>query len=502
MANSRKSTKKPATVAQFPAPKSAVGVEDVPEEFHEPTEGAAPAPPRNPLRKKEPRLPQTGDFFQRVAAIKQEEWDSQRIYLYLYVLEPLVNLKQSGGKSYLNRYSQPVRDEHQIAVEHGSGRYRMMLAYNKVSPDESTEIARHEFEIYNIQYPPRVPKAAWINDPRNAKWEALLPKEAPPGAAASTIVDAMKMVSDIRRDVREEIGDPEEQPRASEMLETMKAAKELFGPAATATQAKDPLEIAVALATTMMQMKADNPVIDMYRDELKALREEMKEERAANRAAAEKAAPATAPKTLLDQLTEIAALGEKLDPIKKLFGFNGASEAAGRAARTTALDVVRDLVTGPAGATLAQGIGVLISNLATASAPTGPAPIVLNAAQPNGTIPPVEHPEQRIQRIGETITKPMLAEYFMKGATGQEWAQTMFDLWPEDYVYMRGLGADSIINRYRRFPQAWNVIAMREADFVTFIQEFCAWDPNADEGPAPPNDGDAGVVDLTAEATA
>jgi hypothetical protein len=93
----------------------------------------------------------------------------------------------------------------------------------------------------------------------------------------------------------------------------------------------------------------------------------------------------------------------------------------------------------------------------------------------------------------------MLAEYFMKNATGAEWAQAMFDLWPEDYVFMRTLGAENLVNRYRRYPEAWSVIGYREADFVTFIQEFCAWDPNTEEAPAPPANGDDGVVDLDSD---
>jgi len=44
MANSRKRSNKPASVAQFPQPSSAVAVEDVPEAFQEPAEAAPPAP--------------------------------------------------------------------------------------------------------------------------------------------------------------------------------------------------------------------------------------------------------------------------------------------------------------------------------------------------------------------------------------------------------------------------------------------------------------------------
>jgi len=72
----------------------------------------------------------------------------------------------------------------------------------------------------------------------------------------------------------------------------------------------------------------------------------------------------------------------------------------------------------------------------------------------------------------------------------------MYDMWPEDYLFMRGLGAENIINRYRQFPPAWALIAPKEPAFVDFIREFCAWDADEDEAPAPPEGGDAGVIDL------
>ena len=97
-----------------------------------------------------------------------------------------------------------------------------------------------------------------------------------------------------------------------------------------------------------------------------------------------------------------------------------------------------------------------------------PAPVVINQTQPNGTIPQ-EHPEQRIERIGQVITKPMIYEYFFKDAGGDEWAERMFDMWPEDYVFMRGLGADNIIARYRQSP-AWPFVAAKEGAFIQFIQ--------------------------------
>jgi hypothetical protein len=512
MANSRKTTRKPGIITEFPPPESTVGVEDPPESTPQPPEPqpqAATQPPRNPLKKKPAPNAPDGDFFARVAAVPRDDWGS-RVFLYLYVLEPLCNLKQSGGKTYLNRYSEPVRDEHQVMMEYGSGRYRLMLSQNKVSPDESNEIARFEFEIYNTQYPPKVPRAAWVNDSRNAKWEALLPKETPPGAvtAASTIVDAMKMVSDIRRDVRDEMDPGEQQPQTStsDMLATMKAAKDLFAPATapattqTATAAKDPLEIATALFTIMNQTKADNPALDLYRDELKAAREEMKEMRAEARAQ-----PATAPsKTFLEQALELASNPDKLEPLKKLasaFGFGG-GEPIGRPGRTTGMDILNNLVSGPAGAQLAQGLGHVLMSLPSmfASNPANgmqmphPPPVVLPAVNPGPSQP--ETPGQRIQRISEAVTRQMLGEFFMKNATGADFAASMHNFWPEDTVFLQSFGPENLVDRYRRFPQAWAVISYREPDFIQFITEFCAWKPEDDEGPVPPGNGDDGVVDL------
>lgn len=519
MANSRKSTRKTGNVAQFPPPESGVAVADEPEpnepmpeastEGAEPQQSPAQPPKRERGRPKATDAPIETDFWKRVKAIPRADWGT-RVFLYLYILEPLCNLKQSGGKVYLNRYAEPVQDEHQICMEYGSGRYRLMLAYNKVSPDQSNELARYEFEIYNPQHPPKVPRAAWINDARNAKWEALLPKETPatPATAASTIVDAMKMVSDIRRDVRAEIEpEPADAQSPSEMVQTFKAMKEILQPTpASGTTAATPPADPFDTAAKIMAMRANDPMMAV-------MMELLKNANAANEAARQREyellqkQAATPPKGLLDQLIELAAMGDKLEPLKKLFGFgNGAAEVAGRAARTTGLDVVRDLVTGPAGATLAQGIGVLISNLASATSanpasPPKPPPIVMSGANPDGTAPQ-ENAEQRINRIGETITRAMLFEFFLKDEdSGEAFAQWMFDGAPKDYIFIRTYGAEELIRRYRRVPEAWPVIQAKEAEFLKFLQAFCAWDPNTEDGPAPPSNGDDGVVDLEPEAT-
>jgi hypothetical protein len=263
-------------------------------------------------------------------------------------------------------------------------------------------------------------------------------------------------------------------------------------------------------------MRSENPMVAILQQQMKDAAAATEAERDRAFKAAESArerefklqeqlltARSAPQKSFMDQLRELADMGDKLDPIKKLLGF-GAEVVTGRAVRTTAYDVVRDIASSPFGANLGQGLGVLLSNLASTQAPAGPAQpmrpqLVPNPAFHNGGTPTKESDEQRIQRIGQQITQPMLYEFFLKDESGATFAERMFDMWPEDYIFLRTLGAENIVNRYRQFAPAWAVIGPKEPDFITFIQEFCKWDPNEDEGPAPPHDGDAGTVDLESE---
>jgi hypothetical protein len=107
-----------------------------------------------------------------------------------------------------------------------------------------------------------------------------------------------------------------------------------------------------------------------------------------------------------------------------------------------------------------------------------------------------ETPQARMQRIGNAITGPMLKEFFFQGEPGDIWAERMFDLWPEDFVFMKSLGADQIVNAYRQHPAVWGYLAQRENEFISFIRQFCAYDPDApDEGPAPAAPQQSGIID-------
>ncbi|HQT26626.1 MAG TPA: hypothetical protein PLK99_08540, partial [Burkholderiales bacterium] len=205
----------------------------------------------------------TENFFERVRKIPQADWGT-RYYLYVYRIEPVIDRLRSGETKYVMRYSEPV-DEQLLLVKHGSGRYRLNLVGLKPTGGEGTEIARQDVDLLNVAFPPDIPKGEWVDDPRNKKWAWAKKVEPPtPEVAAAqqansqgVLVDAMRTVAEIRRDAREELL-----------------------PEGTAA---NPVAQALGMAKDLLSMRADNPMVDVMRDQLSALRAEITAERESNR---------------------------------------------------------------------------------------------------------------------------------------------------------------------------------------------------------------------------
>ena len=441
-------------------------------------------------RPPEVRQPQ---FFDRVASVPREDWGT-RAFMYVYADEPVCKAKTFGTTRYLLKSSVPILDLEGLKQDYGSFKGWMSLNLRKTGKDATDEVDRLDFEIYDPKNPPKIPRAAWANDDRNARWIALLPPEATPAsAAASSLLEGARFYKDMRQDLKDEL-EPSEpvQTRTSEVLDTMRAAKELFGAptaATTATPPADPFDTAAKI----MAMRANDPMMAVMMELLKNANtaNEASRQREYELLKAQTNAPA---KTIVDQLLEIATNAEKLKPLKEIFGF-GAEAVVTRASRTTGMDILNNLVSGPAGAALAQGIGQLLmaapSMLAGNPAngqPMQPPPVLQPQVQTGP--PPPENPEQRINRIGAMWTRPLISEFFMKNAPGDVFAESMWDVAPDDYVFLKSFGAENLVDRYRRFPQAWTAISYRpptspgvtsEQEFIKFMQAFCAWEPPKDE---------------------
>lgn len=484
MARSTKQPPKRGTLEQMPS--AGVALEEPPAAPETPFDAEPPheadnngsianniSPPESAPKPSRPRGTSHREFFEIVRSVAKADWGT-RIFLYLYCFEPICNEKISGEKKYLCRFDQPIADQQEIMIDYGSGKYRLVLANNKpLQQEKGQAIETLDFEIYNPKYPPRIPREVWKNDPRNQRWLALLPKEgaAPPPAAPNPL-DAFGTFMDIQ----------------DRMEERLKPAQQSPPPAQPAANPFD-------VAQQIMQMRANDPMIAALMQRLDAADKAQEAARAREFELMKElrhttAAPPVPAKSLADQLIELIPVLEKLEPVKKFFGFSGPGEAV-RAGKTTAYDMIRDLASTPFGQNLGQGLGMLFSSLGNRGAAANgaqPQPII-----PAATVPAKETDEQRIQRIGQAITQPMLYEYFLKDLAGDAFAERMFDLWPEDYVFIRKLGAENLVNRYRQFPQAWAVIGPKEPAFIEFIQEFCAWSEQAE-------DAEGGVIDLEEEA--
>jgi hypothetical protein len=463
-----------------------------------------PKPAKTSTTKKAGRPPGGPEprFFDKVASVPKSDWGT-RAFMYVYADEPVCNPKTFGTTRYMLKSSAPILDLEGLKQDYGSFKGWMTLNLRKTGKDQTDEVDRYEFEIYDPKHPPKIPRSAWANDARNKKWFDLLPPEKPAASeGASTMIDAIKVYKEIRQDVKEE-ATPAAAPQTatSDILEAIRLGREIATPAES-TPGTNPLTIATELAKTFMQMKTDNPMVefltkqmDRQHEELMAMRKELADRQK------EAAAP---PKSFIDQLLEFAGDETKLDRIKKVAGVLGfGTSEGGRTFRPTAWDGIKEVANTLAGREIGRGISQVLANLAARGAENGtpsPMPQVFRPIPTNGTSTSPgatthETDEQRILRITEAITRPMIDEFFDKGEDGAIWAQRVYDLWPKDLEFLRTLGADTIVNLYRQYDAyLWNHITVtngnREPQFRKFMSDFLAWRDDDEEahGPAAPVD--------------
>ena len=124
--------------------------------------------------------------------------------------------------------------------------------------------------------------------------------------------------------------------------------------------------------------------------------------------------------------------------------------------------------------------------------PLQPQTPILNARQTNGTAKPQETDAARLLRIETQVGQTMLYEYFVKGDhednLAEDFAAWMFNGMPEDYLFVKRVGAPEMIRRAKSVPQVAAIIGPKEPQFVQFMTDVCAWNPDADEPeqPTPP----------------
>lgn len=458
-------------VEMEPEAAGSVAVEENPLETPFDSSEDKPAAAAPPLYVHPRRKPLS--FFERVGAIPQADWGT-RAFIYVYCLEPICNLKMGGENKYLVKLQAPIADEDPLMIDYGSGKYRLQLVHRKPAADKSDAIDTKEIEIYNPKYPPKIPRSVWMNDPRNERWAALLPPEVPvqPPTPLGSVTDAFKAFTDMRKDLREELTPAPSTPAAGPSPESA-------------------LKGTLDLVNTVMAMKADNPMNEVFRDELKSLREELREERAENRRLmAERSKPATEEKRF--GLKEaIADLKDVLPTIKEILP---EVTATARSGRTNWLDLAKDIAPS-AFEWIGKGIIAYASRMPMPAAPglAGAPPAQLPAGN-NGTTPPAGPPQQtppaNVPKFFQFLAQPLAFdgfrryfEMFKKGeASGSDFAQWVFDgTGPEPFKEARALGSANIMQMLRGSP-AWILFQSDEAKLVEFVDSALSWSP-----PEPPD---------------
>ncbi len=185
---------------------------------------------------------------------------------------------------------------------------------------------------------------------------------------------------------------------------------------------------------------------------------------------------AAAPKGLLEQLTEFAAVTDKLEPLKRLFG-GGTQEAAGpiRSGRFAAWDFAREVIP--------QVMNSKILNALADKISAGPALSMNPAAAPangNGTAP-VDDTMTFVQHV---VTPAMLL-FYKDEETGGDFAEWLYGGHPARVTELQAYGEQRIFELYKNYaPRAdWtNVLSARgEPAFAQFVHEFCTWKPEEGE---------------------
>lgn len=448
--------------------------------------GETPATPfdeAEPLVRKPKPTPKAVTFFDRVAGIPLADWQT-RAKIRVYRLAPIINRLAGSENKYITIYREPISEE-KIKIDHGSGRYRLYLSYKEAGARNERELDMIEFDILDPKFPPNVPAGDWIEDSRNKEWQwarqpgmpaAPPPPPPPPPTGVGELVNVLKVAGDMRRELREEM-----RPEAP------------AAPAAPPAPASNPLTDGLAVAQSLLQMRADNPMVDVMRDELKAMREELKEERAEGRRLQEEIRKgqavqqtAATPKTLLEQVKELASIRAEL---KGLFGGGGDSEGAPvRPGKLGWLDFSREV--------LPEIMNSKILNALADRIGAGPAPLpnINPAQQTNGTAPADE-----TLRFVQLVVTPAMLQHYEREQNGGDFAAWIFDGHPDKLAELQAYGEERIFNLYKQHSPRpdWQTLTERgEPAFAKFIREFCSWKPEPEEEPAPVT---SGIIDLDPE---
>ena len=421
-------------------------------------------------------------FFRRVAGIHRDDWGT-RYKIKVYRLAPIIDRLRGSENKYICIYEEPITEE-KIKHDHGSGRYRLYLSCKSPANKEEKEVDRIEFDILDMNFPPKVPPGEWVEDARNKPWAwAKPPMPGAEAAAASTasdnMLEAVQVLGEMqdRADERANARADQNRPQPWDPFQQIKAVSDV---------AKD---LASALKAT-----PENPIPAFISEQMSAMRAELTAQRARSDALMDRLLDNA--KTPQQQNGSLSTIKELVSGIKELLPdlqgfFPKADEAiAGRVARShmgSWQEFFQPVLPG-----LVQALTPLIPFIAQKVAGTA-SPQMPNRPGPSPALPGATQQDADLDG--------MLLNALANNRTGADFADSVFSLRPLLYRQICSLGEAGMLAMLQQRP-VWAQIGALQGKMPTFIHEFVSYgeEGGTDEEPAEPGaNAEQPPIDLTAE---
>lgn len=433
-------------------------------------------------------VPKQITFFQRLDEIPHADWGT-RARVRVYRLEPLIDAIRSSGKKYITIYDDGPPTEERIKLDHGSGRYRLYLNMKTAGQNAERELDMIEIDIYDPKFPPRLELGDWIDDPKNRKWswaKKMLEDQASKTAAAqpvpqspNVLIDAMHVIGEVQKNAFEQARANAPATPADSSVSAFQMAKEML---------------------SITKGGGDSTLLEMFRDELKAARQENASLQADFRKLLTPG-PVTPPPAPVDPIDAIA---NSIDKWKKIQEAIGGSKPESDSIITPGIrskmsgwqeftvNILEKAFESPVlGSVLGSWTqGMFARSMGQTQAPAAVAPI---GALPN---PASSQPNQMQQVIDflNTMAAPML-NMFGDGMDGSDFAEWLYEGHGETWMHPSGtalpwyegakqIGSPNLLQFFQRSPY-WAKLQPQEVRFKTFLDQFVAWEiPKEDPAPA------------------
>jgi hypothetical protein len=422
------------------------------------------------LPQKKDAIPKSMTFFDRMAGIEKADWGT-RAKVKVYRIEPITDQIRVTGQKYIAIYEEAITEE-RLKQDCGSGRYRLYLTF-KAPTELDKEIDMIELDVLDPHYPPKIPAGAWLDDPRNKKWEwarAMIETKEQQQAAGPSL----NGLADTLRAVKEILPAPQ---KASEVLDTIRAVKEMSPTPPPATQD-------ATLTAIVELVKAQNLQAQTALNAAQERADKLLFQLLDNK----KGTGLETFKGVLTEIKDVFGVGS----LKDLFsmGKEAVSEVTkGRSRMSGWMEFVQPAL--PAIVDFIKPFGMAIAQNMVIKAQQNGAQLPPAAAQPQAQ---PQQPNPGLMAFIGRVGEPLLNYIRMEAdpaELGNDFASWLYDgFGPVLQTNARQIGSQNLVMIFRGTPlwvdkgadgKQTSLAEMQPTRIEQFVNSFLAWNPPADD---------------------